>query len=358
MEYNIDSDQPQHSDDDALRHIHSAFDFLVMEAKLILRPEIISWNALFEVNRKELKKERSKPFHFRLKPETQKRYALQWKQVLAYVVRAMALGDPSKRPPFKLSRRQKDAFETLMGNARRLAGVWTDECDPEEAGFASLLSTIKTNVLELAISTLDHFTKATEYDSVLVSFLMVLSVRADDQWESYGNFTPKLSGIMSVARLLLVKYAVDQRWASIQRKMDRGHSREAAEEDSPSYFDLISRMVRRFMAGGGEGWQTTPVQFIVRLRNYGVAATNSEATPGSVSWNKEEALFKGIRISVPVVQAMIQGALRLAESKLYEGLLFYSGYEEETPAELGLPEIPWDTLLDNAADATIGALVC
>ncbi|KAK0760426.1 hypothetical protein N5P37_006620 [Trichoderma harzianum] len=180
MEYSIDSDQPQHSDDDALRHIHSAFDSLVMEAKLILRPEIVSWNALFEVNRKELKKERSKPFHFRLRPETQRRYALQWKQFLAYVVRAMALGDPSKRPPFKLSRKQKDAFETLIGNARRLAGVWTDECDPEEASFASLLDTVKTDVLELAISTLDHFTKATEYDSVLVSFLMVLSVRVDD----------------------------------------------------------------------------------------------------------------------------------------------------------------------------------
>lgn len=56
------------------------------------------------------------------------------------------------------------------------------------------------------------------------------------------------------------------------------------------------------MIGGGEGWQTTPVQVIVRLRNYSMAAINSKATLGWVIWNKEDVLFTGIRISVPVVQ--------------------------------------------------------
>lgn len=52
-----------------------------------IRPDILSWNALFEVKRKELQKERTRPFHFRFTPETQRRYTLVVKQLLAYVMR-------------------------------------------------------------------------------------------------------------------------------------------------------------------------------------------------------------------------------------------------------------------------------
>jgi hypothetical protein len=34
-------------------------------------------------------------------------------------------------------------------------------------------------------------------------------------------------------------------------------------------------------------------------------------------------------------------------------LLFFTEFSEQSPAELGLPEIPWDELLDNAADETV-----
>uniref|UniRef100_A0A0C4BKZ6 Uncharacterized protein n=1 Tax=Fusarium oxysporum (strain Fo5176) TaxID=660025 RepID=A0A0C4BKZ6_FUSOF len=73
MEYEVDPDDPDKSDDAQLRFIHIAFDRLVNHAKAVITPDIVSWNALFEVNRKELMKERTKPFHFRFKPETQRR---------------------------------------------------------------------------------------------------------------------------------------------------------------------------------------------------------------------------------------------------------------------------------------------
>lgn len=42
-----------------------------------------------------------------------------------------------------------------------------------------LLDLLEVDVLILYISILNHFTKDTEYNSVLVSFLTVLSIRAD-----------------------------------------------------------------------------------------------------------------------------------------------------------------------------------
>ncbi|KAF4446763.1 hypothetical protein F53441_9623 [Fusarium austroafricanum] len=175
MEYEVDPDDPDKSDDAQLRFIHIAFDRLVNHAKAIITPDIISWNALFEVNRKELMKERTKPFHFRFKPETQRRYALVVKQLLAYIVRCMSFDDKADRPPFKLSIRQQKAYDVMMDHADGLSDAWKEHSgDPEAPEIAGLLDLLETAVLELYISVLDHFTKDTEYDSVLVSFLTVL----------------------------------------------------------------------------------------------------------------------------------------------------------------------------------------
>ncbi|KAM6513757.1 hypothetical protein FALCPG4_014975 [Fusarium falciforme] len=355
MEYEVDPNDPDESDDAQLRFIHIAFDRMVNHAKAVITPENVSWNALFEVNRKELTKERSKPFHFRFKPETQRRYTLVVKQLLAYIVRCMPFEDKADRPPFKLSRRQRNAYDTMMEHADDLTDAWKDHGgDPEAPEVSKLLDSLENDVLELYISVLDHFTKDTEYDSVLVSFLTVLSVRADGTWEGYANFTPKLSAIMAIPRLCIVKYAVDQRAKAIKQKMQQGQNQEEAEENSPSNFALISEMTRRFMVGGGEGWETTPTQFIIRLRNFGMAAHNNTASQGSVSWDKEHIVFKGIRHSVLDVQAMMRMAVHQLEDVLYKDLLFCKEFSDQSPAELGLPEIPWGELLDNAADETIG----
>ncbi|KAJ4137999.1 hypothetical protein NW754_001359 [Fusarium falciforme] len=76
--------------------------------------------------------------------------------------------------------------------------------------------------------------------------------------------------------------------------------------------------------------------------------------PGSVSWDDENAVYKGIRINVLGVQSILHTALRRAETLLYKHLLFCGEYDDQSPVELRLPEIPWGEIIDNAADATIG----
>ncbi|KAH7459138.1 hypothetical protein FOMA001_g20251 [Fusarium oxysporum f. sp. matthiolae] len=111
MEYEVDPDDPGK---------------LVNHAKAVITPDVVSWNALFEVNRKELTKERTKPFHFRFKPETQRRYALVVKQLLAYIVRCMSFEDKADRPPFKLSIRQQSAYDIMMEHADDLTDAWKE----------------------------------------------------------------------------------------------------------------------------------------------------------------------------------------------------------------------------------------
>jgi hypothetical protein len=113
-------------------------------------------------------------------------------------------------------------------------------------------------------------------------------------------------------------------------------------------------MIRRFLIGGAEGWDTTPTQFIIRLRNYGMAASGQEVMPGSVSWDNEDAIYKGIHINIFGVQSILQAALQRAETLLYKHLLFCEEYIDQPANKLGLLEIPWDELIVNAADASIG----
>ncbi|KAI3571763.1 hypothetical protein IWW34DRAFT_585304, partial [Fusarium oxysporum f. sp. albedinis] len=152
MEYEVDPDDPDKSDDAQLRFIHIAFDRLVNHAKAVITPDIVSWNALFEVNRKELMKERTKPFHFRFKPETQRRYALVVKQLLAYIVRCMSFENKADRPPFKLSIRQQIAYDATMEHADDLTDAWKENRgDPEAPEIVRLLDLLETAVLELYI---------------------------------------------------------------------------------------------------------------------------------------------------------------------------------------------------------------
>jgi hypothetical protein len=115
MEYETDPDDPVMLDNAQLRFVHVAFGLLIGHAKIVITSNVISWNALFEVNRKELIKERIKPFHFRFKPETQRRDALVIKQLLAYIVRCMSFEDKADRPPFKRSMWQQSAYD-IMGS--------------------------------------------------------------------------------------------------------------------------------------------------------------------------------------------------------------------------------------------------
>jgi superfamily II DNA helicase RecQ len=355
LKYTLKPDDPDAEDDSELRHIHAAVRRLIRKSAGATRPGAVSWNVLFDVNRKELHKERSTPFHFRLKRQTRKKYIAVCLQFFAYAVRAMSCENPSNRPPFKLTESQVAAFDKMIDYAGDLVDIDNKvEPIPSFLQVNELHQSLEDAALAFYISVLDHFTKGTEYDSILVSFLTVLSIRDDKTWETYANFTPKLSAIMAISRVFLVKHTVDKRDLYIKKRIEQGQTRQEAEEKSPGHFEIMSEMTRRFLVGGAEGWDTTPTQFIIRLRNYGMATSGQQAMPGSVSWDNEDAIYKDVRLSVLGVQSMLQAAMQEAEKLLYKHLLLCDEYKDQPTIELGLPEIPWDELIDNAADVIIG----
>ena len=96
----------------------------------------------------------------------------------------MSFEDKAYRPPFKLSRRQQNAYDIMMVHPDDLTVAWKGHGgDPEVPEIFQASRSAGERRSGTLHPVLDHFTKDTGYDSVLVSFLTVLSVRADGTWE-------------------------------------------------------------------------------------------------------------------------------------------------------------------------------
>jgi hypothetical protein len=290
LEASDGSDEIDTSNEAGLGLIWAAMDRLVQEGKKLAVIERIGLSALFEVQRLHGDRLSTKPYHFRPRPSTVRKYCRVWKQLVAYCVRSWDMA-PDGRPPYKKTAQQEQAYLAMMYAADDLDEPEAD-AQARDGGAAQL----EGCVLRFCVSILDQPLGGTDFDSVLVSGLCVLAVRQDGGWEEPGNFTPKLSAVIKLGRLWVVSQAHAERQASVQAMMQRGRSREAAEEASPSCWELTVSMVRRFMLISGEGVQPTPMRWMVQLRNYGMKVHFSAAVEGQVSWAEDRIIFQKDRV--------------------------------------------------------------
>ncbi|KAH6949060.1 hypothetical protein DER45DRAFT_624277 [Fusarium avenaceum] len=157
-----------------------ALDQLVWEAQGLIYRQEVPLNARFEVARYDLNTASRKPFNFRHKQETKRRYASILKQLIIYALRCLALDDPAERPPFKVSRQQQKAYEDLMEVGDKLERRWkVARGQLSNRILTQLMEDLKHETLRLFITILRQQTKDSEYESIMVSFLSVLSIALD-----------------------------------------------------------------------------------------------------------------------------------------------------------------------------------
>ncbi|KAL6351699.1 hypothetical protein LRP88_15016 [Fusarium phalaenopsidis] len=188
----------------------------------------------------------------------------------------------------------------------------------------------------------------------MVSFLTVLSISPDGSWLGFETFTPFLSALVSISRLLILREVARKRDKAIQQHAELGSSLLEAREASPGYFELVQQLVTRCMLNSPAGADTTPMQFILRLRSYGIAAKANTAQPGYISWEGETILYRGNRLSLPSLQHILQAALDEARLLLFQGLLMQESYTLEDSQPALVPSIPWDSIQDNPTDNSVG----
>ena len=103
------------------------------------------------------------------------------------------------------------------------------------------------------------------------------------RWASAEDYTPWLSGVIKLARLMVVRQAYEARQQSIARKVERGTSQMHAEEESPSHVQLVQGMTQRFMMLMGSEGQPTPMDWMLDTRTYGMHIQYTTPAEGSIS---------------------------------------------------------------------------
>lgn len=332
-----------------------ALDRLIWEAQGQLYRQEIPFMARFEVNRFDANTANRKPFSYSHKQETKRRYAQVVKQLMLYALRCLELDDPARRPPFKVSNKQKNAYDSLMEISDDIEDYWKQsQGDLSDQRVIETFDRLKEATLRFFMSLLCQHAKDAEHDCLMVSFLTVLSIAPDGTWHGFGILTPWLSAIVSISRLLILREAHLIRSKEVDQKVANGLSIAAAQESAPGILKLVEHRTSQCMLSSTAESEATPMQYIFRLRSYGIAANANSASPGSLTWDGLDIIYKGIRLPLQNLSTLQQSIVDAARLTLFQDLLFQQDYSllDDQPALL--PPIPWDSIQDNAREETLG----
>jgi len=216
--------------------VHKAFHQLIHRAQKNAVSDVVGRAALFEAHRKEEGKKPKKPFNSRMDKTTFRQYTLYWNQLLSYVVRTDDL-DKEDRPRFKFTSKQQDMLDELMDAVDQVV----------EFQGQMLEAHVQGRVLQFCIALLDHGLADNEYQSVIISGLAVLGLQEGGRWANAEDYTPKLSAVIKLARLMVIQNAYEIRQQSIANKVGQGISQVDAEESTRSHVKLVQGMTRKFM---------------------------------------------------------------------------------------------------------------
>ena len=153
-----------------------------------------------------------------------------WQQMLMFFTRTQK-EHRWKSPRYLFTRRQREAWETLVREARRTAEAEAEdaeeadkEIDVDEIDQATeaapdqstasvrqwKLSRLQKACLEFCIALLDHQITRREYDSPFVCALAVLGVK-EDGWKGPEQYPPILSAVIKIARFMVVQQGLENR---------------------------------------------------------------------------------------------------------------------------------------------------
>jgi hypothetical protein len=402
---------------------------LIWRAQQASRAEVVGWAAMNYIERREAGgQSNKKPFNTEQKGKTMEKYAEMWKSVMAYIWRSsqyegIVAGDNNNknkdnkdneddednnssssrsgsssgrdgedrcstiehgiiegeesedqdgkdnakaairgsRPGWVFMEKQQEAFEQMSEEAHACIAHKQEPPHTDE---------LEQSILELIIALLDHKVKDDEYTNAFYSGLAILGIDQEQGWRTALVYTPRLSAVVTVARMLVLYRAHCQRREDIGRRQERyKESKAMAEARATSHFDRVQAMVDRFMTIVSHGGQPRPMDAILRLRAYGKAIRANTNADGVVDWQGDTLLYGHVSLSMGALRGMVHGLLDETRRQLREEILMLPtrpggrargpegiviGEEELDVAGEGAveewPVIDWSRLVDNAAE--------
>ena len=290
-----------------------------------------------------------------MRKDTFRKYTTCWKRILSYIVRCEELEDEGKHSPYRFTGQQKASFDQLMETVDQVSDYQEQGKNDKDRVCIEGRVQVREALLQFCIALLDHDLVDNEFQSAIISGLAVLGIRDDKGWESPEDYTPKLSAVIKLARLMVIQMAYQARQARIRRRVeDENWDQKAAEDEKPGHVGLVQGMCRRFMMLMDENGTPTPMDWMFEARTYGMRIRYDTTAPGKVQWKGDVISIGDIDTSMPQIRGMIRGVISRARRRLITQLLKLRLDACDEVQGTPLPPIEWDQLRDNPAEGAIG----
>lgn len=181
---------------------------------------------------------------------------------------------------------------------------------------------VQRYVLPFLLSLLDYYVKDQYYRSALVSATAALGVDSARGWKSPLVYTTSLSAIVTVAKMLVLYSAVQERKEEIAELTAGGAwTQEVAEETAVSYVERVQEMVDCFMTLTTHKGLPTPIDWVLRLRAFSKKIRSDVTLEGVVQWQGDTILYGYTQYSMPALRSMIYGLVETTQRALERDLL-------------------------------------
>ena len=181
---------------------------------------------------------------------------------------------------------------------------------------------IEDACLAFWIAMFDHELKANEYESGIISGLAVIGLDANKGgWVEAQNFTSVLSAIVTIARALVAYQAHIIRQREMHRLRRQGLEAHESNARAPSTFELVKKMVHRFMTLTMYGGVPTPMDRVLHMRTYGFSIRYGTNGEGRVAWDGDKILIEKQTFTLVDLQSMVKGLYETVRLQLLQELL-------------------------------------
>jgi superfamily II DNA helicase RecQ len=283
----------------------------------------------FEMHRKQADQMPSEPFQARMVPGTIEQYIRVWQQMIRYIIRSVGAGDTR----FQFSPTQSEAMQQM----RQAISHRQDPSTPSTHSPTTVagdmdpaqqpLDTVDRAILTWCITMLDHplhGQQGQEFANGIISGLAVMGIPERGGWETALTFTPKLSAMIKIARMLVAQQA----WEDAE-----------AAPGLSDCFVALRGMILRFMTT----MEPTPMKWMMDARTYGMKIRYSTTAEGLIEWQGDRITYQHRRFTMDQFRETVHGIVNRAWEHLMQDVLLL-------PSHHPLPPIAWDTMEDHATE--------
>jgi hypothetical protein len=191
-----------------------------------------------------------------------------------------------KRPDFVFTNEQSDLLDEIY----ELVELDIDEIEVSEGEDKEAQAETKEQrkeldrlVLGFFIALLDHNTGDVESRSIFITGLAILGIDRDGGWKSPLIYTPSLSAVVTVGRMLVLDMAGKQREADVEKLVnDENMSKKKAEEAVIGRYGYVERMAQRFMGLATGKSISGPINYVLPMRTYGMKVRYNTTAGGTI----------------------------------------------------------------------------